>query len=688
MKNKYVFPITKDFDYFEAGNFRTKKLEGTVELKKSGLPGSEPFFINQKLYMYWKQFGKFPREFKSELKEVLDILIEKYSRITVRTCFRFSGYENPRSLPAFRDLVNQKQVLQGIEDAYKAGEDFAGENKIDWFELGLILMGRVEGERAGIILVDPKDSNLCVIESCWGDIHLIATGENDLDSFWVNRKGKIVNKKIREKKKAYYFNNGKRVKKNVPKSKISEQSISDAGVKRLAKSAFKAADYHKSSVEIEYMIREDGFVEMYELQERPGLKLEIPKKTKEDKLSLVSGVVVNGGEVEGTVKVVTDLNELKNVDPGAVLVLPSKMMGEDIPIIGKVGALITDTGGFTAHISTIAKECNIPCIVGTENASKKLKNGMKVRVDANNGRVYDAKSFKGKRIINFSNQVVWLEEVKANMDLVGAKAFNLIGLMQLGMNVPNAYVITTDAFDKYITKNKIKKYIQKVYKKIDVEELGKYEEKISSKILKGKFDNDLKKRVFKSFNSLKGEYGEVAVRSSATCEDSVKASFAGQFQSFLFVDDRKTLIESIKKCWASLFRAGAVLYSIKNGINISKVRMAVIVQGMIPADTAGVMFTKDIESEDGKTVLIEAAKGIGENVVSGEVTPVSYTVVKDTGRIISKEGDDAEMLTNSQVLKLTKLGKKIEESFGMPCDIEWALKENKIHVLQTRPITT
>jgi len=687
MKNTYIFPITKEFDYFDADNFHTKKLEGTVELKKAGLPGSEPFFISQKLYIYWKRFGRFPKEFKSELKSAMKFLIEKYSKITVRTCFRFSGYENPRSLPAFRDLVNQKQVLAGIRDAYTAGEDFARENNIDWFELGLILMGRVEGERAGIILVDPKESNLCVVESCWGDIHLIAAGENDLDSFWVDRKGRIINKKIRDKKKAYYFKDGERIKRDVPEAQIKEQSITDREVKKLSKRAFKAADYHRSAVEIEYMIRKDGFIEMYELQERPGLQLEVPEKKKDDSSSLVSGTVVNGGEVEGTVKIVTDLKEFKKVDPGAILILPSDMMGEDIPVISKVGALITDTGGLTAHISTIAKECKIPCIVGTGDASKKLKDGMKVRVDATNGKVYDAKSYRGKKVIQFSNQVVWLEEVKANMDLVGAKAFNLIGLMQLGMNVPNAYVITTDAFDKYLSGSRVKKYIEKVYKNIDIEELGRYEEEILERVLKGRIEKNLNKDILKSFRELKNKYGQVAVRSSATCEDSVKASFAGQFQSFLFIDDKKTLVESIKKCWASLFRAGAVLYSLKNGINIGKVKMAVIVQGMISADTAGVMFTKNIKDK-GDTVLIEAAHGIGENVVSGEVTPVSYTVVKDTGRIISKEGEEEEMLSNNQVLKLTKLGKNIEESFGMSCDIEWAIKDNDIYILQTRPITT
>lgn len=579
-----------------------------------------------------------------------------------------------------------KEVLQGIQDAYKAGEKFAGENKIDWFELGLIIMGRVEAERSGITLVDPEKSNLCVVEACWGDIHLIATGEDDFDSFWVDRSGKIIKKEIREKKKAYYFQKGERIKKQIEKEKRKIQCLSDKEVQTLAGNSFKAADYHKSSVEIEYMVRDDGFIDMYELQERTGLHLKIPKESKGKDFSLVSGTSVNGGKVEGKVKIVKNLKELRDVAPGVVLVLPAKMMGEDIPVIGKIAALITDTGGMTAHISTIAKECGIPCIVGTGNASMKLKDGMDVIVDATNGKVYNC-SDRSVKALKSSDQVVWLDTLRAELDLVGTKAFNLIGLMQIGVDVPDAYVITTEAFKDFLVENKIEKDIKKILTKIDIENLGASEEKLAKKIMKGRVSKSLEKKVLSAYTRLKGKYGQVSVRSSATCEDSVKASFAGQFQSFLFIDDKKTLIESIKRCWASLYRAGAVLYSIQHGIDISKVMMGVIVQGMIDAEMAGVIFTKDLQGKE-DNILIEVAKGIGENVVSGEVTPVSYTVKKETGRIINKEGNEDGLLSNSRILSLTNLGKRIEDSFGLAQDIEWAIKDDKIFVLQSRPITT
>jgi len=687
MTRKYIYPIIKNFDYFDVDNFRTKKLEGAVELKKAKLPGVDSYFVSQKLYIDWKKGkNKLPTSLNKELIKVVSILVKKYSKITIRTCFRFSGYENPRSLPAFRDLITMEQVLNGIKKAYKVGEEFAKENNIDWYDLGLIIFGRVEAVRSGITIVDPEKSNLCVVEACFGDIHLIASGEDDFDSFWVNRKGEIVFKKIREKKNAYYCIRGEITKKSIEDKKLFfSQTLNDKEVKYLALNAFKAGDFHKSSVEIEYMVRKDGYIDMYELQERPGMHLEIPKEEIIDEFSLVRGVSVNAGKVEGVVKIVTKLKELNEVAPGEILVLPSNMMGKDIPIIGKIRALITDTGGITAHISTIAKECKIPCIVGTHDASKVLKNGMRVVVDATNGKVYSPS--KTSKALKISTDIIWLDELKSNLSLIGTKAFNLMALMQVGVNVPEAFVITCDTFDKFLEENNIVKDLRKLLSKLDIKDLLKAEKIIYKRVMKGEINKKLEEDILTSFRRLKKEYGSVAVRSSATCEDSLKASFAGQFESFLFINRSEPLIESIKKCWASLYKTNAIIYANNNGIDIRKVKMAVIVQRMVDADLAGVMFTKNIKDKS-NTILIEAAKGIGESVVSGEVTPVSYTVVKNTGRIIKKEGVDDTFLTNRNISTLTGIGIKIEENFGTPQDIEWAVENNKMFILQTRPITT
>jgi len=683
--NKFIFLIQKNFDYFQVGNFRTKKLEGTVELRNAGLPGADAYIASPQIYHFWKRDGKFPKELRKELKPVVEKLIKKYKLISIRTCFRFSGYENPRNLPAIRDLKSVKAVLKGIEDTYKVGENFAKENDIEWFDLGLIIMGRVVADKSGIIIVDPEKSNLCVVESCLGDIHLIAVGEDDFDSFWVNSKGKIIRKEIRKKQFRYDYDGRTRKKSKVAKSKIEEPIITDREAKELAKFAFQAAKYHKTSVEIEYLVRKDGFVDMYELQERPGFVLELPQKEEVDDKALVSGITVNPGKVEGIVKVAKSLDEVKEVAPGTILVLPASLMGEDMPVIAKIGAIVCDTGGLTAHISTIAKECGVPCVVGTKNASKVLQSGMKVMVNASSGKVYPSTG-QSVQFLSTSDHVVWLDDMKATLHLVGAKAFNLIALSQLDVNVPDAYIITTEAFTNFLKENKLQKLVQKELSDIDVEELGKTQEILQDLILKGNVSKKLEQKIFSSFTKLKKKYGSVSVRSSATCEDSVKASFAGQFQSFLFVDDKKTLIDSLKRCWASLYRAGAILYAIQHGIDFSQVKMGVVVQGMIDADMAGVMFTKNIEGNE-DTMLIESATGIGEHVVSGEVTPSSYVVSKKTGRMIKRKEQDSGVLNDILLSKLSSLGRKVEKTFGYAQDIEWAVKKEKVFILQSRPIT-
>lgn len=684
MPNEYIFPITKNFNYFDVENFRTKKLEGTVELKEAELPGVDAYVVSPRLYVAFKRDGNLPEKAKREIAHMTKKLIDKYKKITVRTCFRFSGYENPRSLPAFRDLTSVRRVEQAFKDAYTVGEEFAKENGIDWFELGLIILGRVDAEKSGIILVDVEKSNLCVVETCWGDVHLIAAGEDYFDSFWVDPNGTVVRKQIRAKKHGYYFDDGVMSKKKIPLTRQAKVTLNEKEVKILAESAFKAAQYHKTSVEIEYMVRKDGLIDMYELQERPGFTLQLPKEEDDSDGSLASGVSVYGGSVEGVVRIVQDLEELKKVAPGEILVLPSKMMGEDIPVIGKIGALVTDTGGMTAHISTIAKECKVPCIVGTGDASKKLKDGMKIIVDATNGKIYP-QIVQSLADMDKEAQVMWLQGLKAKIDTIGAKAANLVALMQMGVKVPDAYAISTKAFDTFLEQNSIKNDIQGELANIDLEDLGDTEEKIRTRIEKGTFEKKLEKNVLHAFKYLTKDYGKVSVRSSATCEDSRKASFAGQFQSFLFVDDTDTLFESIKRCWSSLYRAGAILYATQHGINVTKTKMAVIIQGMIDAEIAGVMFTKNFQGDD-DSILIEAAEGVGENVVSGEVTPVTYTVDR-TGTVLNKNGSDEDLLDSQIIRELVKLGVNIEETFGIAQDIEWAVKDSQIYILQSRPIT-
>ena len=202
----------------------------------------------------------------------------------------------------------------------------------------------------------------------------------------------------------------------------------------------------------------------------------------------------------------------------------------------------------------------------------------------------------------------------------------------------------------------------------------------------------------------------MAVRSSATAEDLPEASFAGQQESYLNVDE-KTLLESVKKCWASLWTERAIHYRINNGFDHNKVYLAVVVQQMVPSEAAGVAFSINPLTLNRLEIVIESVWGLGEGIVSGQVTPDRFIINKTGREILLREISEKEKmviysetglgtkstltpekiikdpsLTDDQVLKLAKIICEIEEHFGIPQDIEWAIVGSQFYILQSRPV--
>lgn len=176
-----------------------------------------------------------------------------------------------------------------------------------------------------------------------------------------------------------------------------------------------------------------------------------------------------------------------------------------------------------------------------------------------------------------------------------------------------------------------------------------------------------------------------AVRSSATAEDLPTASFAGQHDSLLEVTGEDAVLGAIRRCWASLFTERAVIYRRQHDIGHRAVRMAVVVQQMVPADAAGVMFTADPTTGHRAVTVIEAVVGLGEALVSGQVKPDSYTV---RGSAVEAKAGQRPVLTGPQVQELVAAGRRIEAHFGQPQDIEWCLADGEVSIVQSRPITT
>jgi pyruvate,water dikinase len=319
--------------------------------------------------------------------------------------------------------------------------------------------------------------------------------------------------------------------------------------------------------------------------------------------------------------------------------------------------------------------------------------------------------------------VISLDQVtKDDIKKVGGKGSNIGELIKMQIPVPTGFVVATAAFDRLIEVHGLEQKIDLMLKNLDLDDTKKLLEasaKIKEMILLHDMPAEIKSKVIAAYKSLLdtdivngdkiNRLPLVAVRSSATAEDLPTASFAGQQATFLNIRGEEELIESIKKCWASLYEPRAIFYRAKHGY--VKASIAVIVQKMIDSEKSGVMFTVDPTTGE-NLVLIEAVWGLGESIVGGEVSPDSYKVSKSleiidiqisnkTRMIMRDYSDDAtvvvavpetkinqQVLTKEEILDLAKYALKLEEHFSTPQDIEFAIWQDKITILQTRAITT
>ncbi|MHC1593031.1 MAG: phosphoenolpyruvate synthase [Methermicoccaceae archaeon] len=315
------------------------------------------------------------------------------------------------------------------------------------------------------------------------------------------------------------------------------------------------------------------------------------------------------------------------------------------------------------------------------------------------------------------DNVVWLDEVnKQSISVVGGKGASLGEMIGAELPVPGGFAVTAQAFRRFITEMKIAEELFSLLE-VDVDDdkqLKKAEKDAKKLVLDTEMPDKLKRDITSYYEELcrrEGNEVSVAVRSSATAEDLPDASFAGQQETYLNIKGSEQVVDAVKRCWASLYGARAIFYRAKQGFDHSKVDISVIVQKMVNAEKAGVMFTSHPTSGE-PNVIIEGAWGLGESVVSGSVSPDMYVVDTFKEEIVSKnistksimivrgkDGTtvekkvpqnkrDAQVLTDGEVLRLAKLARVIEEHYGLPQDVEWGIEKGDIYILQSRPITT
>lgn len=311
--------------------------------------------------------------------------------------------------------------------------------------------------------------------------------------------------------------------------------------------------------------------------------------------------------------------------------------------------------------------------------------------------------------------ILWLEEIKKeDIPSVGGKGASLGEMTAIGLPVPKAFVVTAQAFRKFLVETGIEETLFRRLERLDVDDNGALESvsrDAQDLVLSVEIPDHIREEITDAYARMGANGTVVAVRSSATAEDLPEASFAGQQETFLNILGDEDLVDAVQRCWASLYGARAVYYRAKQGFDDRSVNIAVVVQELIRSEKSGVMFTSHPVTGEPLTI-IEGSWGLGEAVVSGSVSPDNYVFDLRSERVVDRliaekeimivpEGEHgtkivnlsekqrtAPVLSDAEVARLATLGRIAESHYGVPQDIEWAIVGGDVFILQSRPITT
>lgn len=302
-----------------------------------------------------------------------------------------------------------------------------------------------------------------------------------------------------------------------------------------------------------------------------------------------------------------------------------------------------------------------------------------------------------------------LTSLKTNSATVGGKAASLGELISGGFDVPPGFVVASKVFDNFLDHHKIKTHILDALQKVSIDDnksVNEVSKKIRGLVESKGLPSFIEKELIGEFRRLDTKY--VAVRSSATVEDGIHDAWSGQLETYLNTTE-DSLFSNVKKCWSSLFTPRAIVYRHEKKVIDKYISVGVIVQSMIESDVSGVAFSVNPVTNDKNEIIVEAGLGLGEAVVGGHVIPDNYSLSKNPIDILTKNistqkkkmirGSDGgwrwveineteQKMSDSKIIELAGITNRIEQHFDFPVDVEWALKDGKFFITQSRPITT
>lgn len=312
----------------------------------------------------------------------------------------------------------------------------------------------------------------------------------------------------------------------------------------------------------------------------------------------------------------------------------------------------------------------------------------------------------------------WFADVTLNdRPMVGGKGGSLGELTRAGISVPPGFVLCTTAFERFLPVLEEQAPIRSRIEALTLQDLRGIRllsQEARTRIQTASLPDDLCAEIIAAHANLCGEnlHWPLAVRSSATAEDAEDASFAGLQDTYLWVTGAEATLKNVLACWASLYSVPSLAYRLKRKVPEGGVAIAVVVQRMVDARTAGVMFTRSPLTGDRSVITIESTWGLGSAIVGGEVTPDRFVVAKITGEVSVREISDkhiqhvpaagggvktvetpeglrrAPSVSDQELAALREIARKIERHYGRPQDIEWAIdRSGQIHLLQSRPET-